>query len=152
MCAQPILPSFQATHEKAAIMAATMIIARRGKSVVKAPKLRTGSAVRGLPLQPLRASSLRYRLRTRSDSPLAAHVGLRCRPVGSVSSPTLLLRGGRAGLTQLLFASDLTLPGQEMGRVAGLALLGLALACLPRPGRRDLHRDELRDYCCRTSS
>jgi hypothetical protein len=37
-------------------------------------------------------------------------------------------------LTWLLFASDLTQPGQEMGRVAGLALLGLALACLPRPG------------------
>jgi hypothetical protein len=37
-------------------------------------------------------------------------------------------------LTRLLLASDLTQPGQETGRVAGLALLGLALACLPRPG------------------
>jgi hypothetical protein len=40
-------------------------------------------------------------------------------------------------LTRLLFGSDLTPPGQEMGRVAGLALLGLALACLPRPGARE---------------
>ena len=46
--------------------------------------------------------------------------------VALFADPSLLMR--------LLFASDLTPAGQEMGRVAGLGLLALALACLPRPG------------------
>jgi len=57
---------------------------------------------------------------------VAVAAGFEVLGVALFASPSLL--------TRLLFASDLTQPGQEMGRVAGLALLGLALVCLPRPG------------------
>ena len=54
----------------------------RCRLVVKVPKLRTGSTVRS----------------AHSDAPSAANLGLCCRPAYSVSSQTLLLRDGRAGL------------------------------------------------------
>jgi hypothetical protein len=57
----------------------------------------------GLPPQPPRASSLRHRLRPRSDAPSAAHVGLRCRPVRSVSSPTSCCAAEGLGCADIQF-------------------------------------------------